>query len=712
MSANLKEESSYQAPSVCPLDCPDSCSLNVEVKDGKILKIKGSAANPMTKGVICGKVTKYYPDFVHGKRRLTRPLKRVGSKGAKSGKDRIGVNQFEPISWDEALDLCYEGIQKGIKEYGAESVMPLNYAGPHGQLSGGSMDMRFFYKLGATQLDRPPLCAGVRGLSYKSLFGLHVSMSQEQVEYSDLIVLWGTNTSTTYLHLMKIIKKARDKGAKVIVINPDRIKVAESADLYLQITPGSDAYFALAVAVEFNKMGMIDKSKLADKVSGVEEYLEAATQYSAENIPEICGLDKSQIDTFIELFRNAKRISMQTGVGLERSKNGGSAIRSAMTLPVLLGQFGQKGQGQIGYHSPAYPKTTNKLQRPDLLDKPTRTFNIVDSADHILGENLSSINISSKNSSPENISLQNSSLKNNGVPIKSVFIYNHNPVAAHPDQNKMIKALSQDDIFVIGCDINMTDSMKYADVILPACSSFEHNDVYLGYGHNYAQRAEPVIQPVGEALPNTEIFRRLSKRFGFVDAVFTDSDAELQEQALDLSSGGYDVNIVSAISTHSALSTIDKDHVWLSDMSDGEKITLFNTDLEKEFGYGLPRYEHVNKVKPFTLITAAAFNRSNSTFGGNNTEMGKVSINPQDASSLKISNGDKVKLHNNKGEVILLAEVTDKVATGVLFSPKGAWCESSPTGQTVNALIDSHCKTDIGNGAAFYDTYVLSLIHI
>jgi len=676
MSVNLKEESNYQAPSVCPLDCPDACSFSVEVKDGKLLKIKGSTANPMTKGVICGKVSKYYPDFVHGKRRLSKPLKRVGAKGS---------NQFEPISWDEAIDLCYEGIQKGIKEYGTESVMPLNYAGPHGQLSGGSMDMRFFYKLGATQLDRPPLCAGVRGLSYKSLFGMHVSMSQEQAEHSDLIVLWGTNTSTTYLHLMKIIKKARDKGAKVIVINPERIKVADSADLFLQITPSSDAYFALAIAAEFNKLGMIDKSQLADKVSGVEEYLEAATQYSLASIPEICGINQSQVTAFIDLFRNAKRISMQTGVGLERSKNGGSAIRSAMTLPVLLGQFGQLGQGQIGYHSPAYPKTTNKLQRPDLLEKPTRTFNIVDSADHILDKTGS---------------------KSSGMPIKSVFIYNHNPVAMHPDQNKMIKALSQEDVFVIGCDINMTDSMKYADVILPACSSFEHNDVYLGYGHNYAQRAEPAIQPIGEALPNTEIFRRLSKRFGFDEAAFTDTDAELQEQALDLSSESYAVNSMSDVSTQSALSTIDKDHIWLSDMSDDEKITLYNDDLENEFGYGLPRYEPIDKDRPFTLVTAAAFNRSNSTFGGSDTELEKVSINPIDASKLKIQTGDQVKLQNNKGEVILLANVTDKVASGVLFSPKGAWCESSPTGQTVNALIDSHCKTDIGNGAAFYDTYV------
>ncbi|GAA0399807.1 molybdopterin oxidoreductase family protein [Cocleimonas flava] len=699
MSANLNEETQnhehqqdYKAPSVCPLDCPDACSLNVEVKDGKIHKIKGSNANPMTKGVICGKVSKYYPDFVHGKHRLTTPLKRIDAKGGDNGS-----TQFEPISWDEALDLCYEGMQKGILEYGPESVMPLNYAGPHGQLSGGSMDMRFFYKLGATQLDRSPLCAGVRGLSYRSLFGNHVAMSQEQAVYSDLIVLWGTNTSTTYLHLMKIIKKAKDNGAKVIVINPERIKVARSADLFLQVTPGTDAYFALAMASQFDKLGMIDKTKLIDKVSGVDEYLENASSYSIDKLAEICGINQSQADTFIELFRNAKRISMQTGVGLERSKNGGSAIRSAMSLAVLLGQFGQKGQGQIGYHSPAYPKTTDKLQRPDLLEKPTRTFNIVDTADHILGNDIPS---SSKKSPISG-----------GVPIKSVFIYNHNPVLVHPDQNKMIEALSKEDVFVIGCEINMTDSMQYADVILPACSSFEHDDVYLGYGHNYAQRAEAAIQPVGNALPNTEIFRRLSKRFGFTDALFSDTDAELQEQALDLSSERFETNKVSEISTHSALSTIDKNHVWLSDMADDEKITLYNEDLENEFGYGLPRYESIIKDRPFTLVTAAAFNRSNSTFGGNNTESEKVSINVNDASTLNIKTGDKVKLHNNKGEVVLIADVNDTVAAGVLYTPKGAWCESSPTGQTVNALIDSHSKTDIGNGAAFYDTYVdLSVI--
>ncbi len=692
MSENLSNKTSYQAPSVCPLDCPDACSLNVEVREGKLFRIKGSTVNPITKGVICGKVSKYYPDFIHGKRRLSKPLKRVGAKGS---------GQFEPISWDEAIDRCYEGMQKGIKAYGSESVMPLNYAGPHGQLSGGSMDMRFFYKLGATQLDRSPLCAGVRSLAYRSLFGAHVSMSQEQLEYSDLIVLWGTNTSTTYLHLMKTIKKARKKGAKLIVINPERIKIAEQADLFLQITPGSDAYFALAMAATFDQLGMINKQQLADKVSGLDKYLESAVQYSVAALPEMCGINQSQVERFIDLFAHAKRISMQTGVGLERSKNGGSAIRAAMALPVLLGQFGKKGQGQIGYHSPGYPKTHDKLQRPDLLEKATRTFNIVDAADHILANDVFTHDVSAKE---EKVPISR------GVPIKSVFIYNHNPVAVHPDQNKMIKALSQESLFVIGCDITMTDSMKYADIILPACSSFEHKDVYLGYGHNYVQRAEPVIQAVGEALPNTEIFRRLSKRFGFDGSTFTASDEELQEQAMDLSSKTYAVHKVSELPTDSVLSTVDKEHIWLSDMKEGEKITLYNEELETRFACGLPRYDAINKDRPFTLITAAAFNRSNSTFGGSvgdgHHPLEKVSINPADAARLNIETGSHVKLYNNKGEVIVLAEVTDKVAVGVLCCAKGAWCDSSPTGQTVNALIDSQSKTDIGNGAAFYDTYV------
>ena len=656
-------------PSVCPLDCPDACSLSAIVENGKLIKVKGSKANPITDGVVCGKVSKYYPDFVHGKNRLTTPLRRTGKKG---------TGEFERISWDEAIELCYQGIQKGIEEYGTESVMPLNYAGPHGQLAENSMDMRFFYKLGATQLNRPPMCAGVRSLSYVSLFDATLAMPAEQAEHSDLIILWGVNMTTSYLHLMKTVNKARKKGAKVIVIDPKRIKSAGIADLYLQMTPASDVYFALAMTAEFERLGMIDHAKIKDKVSGLDEYLANAKTYQKEKITENCGLEQSQIEEFIQLFRNAKRVSMMVGVGVERSRNGGSSIRSAMALSVLTGQFGEVGQGQMGYYSPAFHKTPDKLMRPDLLEKPTRTFNLIDAAEHILD-------------------------KNSATPIKTVFIYNHNPVIVHQNQNKMIEALSQKDVFVIGCDINMTDSMKYADVILPACSHFEHSDVYASYGYTQLQRTEAAIDPVGESLPNTEIFRRLAKRFGFDEQAFKDTDEQLQEQAFDLASANTKENKVSEISTDASLSMLDSNHIWLSDKTG--KVTLYNETLEHKYGYGLPRFESEKRAHPFVLVTSAYFHRSNSTFGGCRIELEAVDINPTDAEKLSISDGQEVKLSNDNGEVILKAHVTEDVASGVLYSHKGAWMASSPTGQTVNALLENR-KTDIGDGAAFYDTFV------
>ncbi len=661
-------------PSVCPLDCPDACSLTATVENGKLIKVKGSKANPFTDGVVCGKVAKYYPDFVHGKHRIMTPLRRTGEKGS---------GEFEAISWDDALELCYQGIQKGIEKYGSESVMPLNYSGPHGQLAGGSMDRRFFYRLGATQLDRPPLCAGVRSLAYTSLFGSTVAMPQEQAEYSDLIILWGTNTTTSFLHLMKSIKKARKRGAKVIVIDPKRTKVAKIADLYLQIQPATDAFFALAMAAELDSLGAINHSALKDKVDGLDTYLQHAKAYQKEKIPEICGIEAEQVTQFIDLIQNSKRMSMLVGVGLERSENGGSAVRSAMALSVLLGQFGQLGQGQMGYYSIAYPKTTDKLQRSDLLQKPTRKFNIVDAADHILD-------------------------RQKAVPVKTVFIYNHNPVCVHPDQNKMIRALSHKDVFVIGCEINMTDSMKYADVILPASSHFEIDDVYAAYGHNYLQRAEAVIDLVGEALPNTEIFRRLAARFGFNDAAFKDSDADLMEQALDLTEATCKENRVKDISPQQAVSLVDKNYIWLSDLlaDQDKKVTLYSEALQKDFDYGLPEYKSVESDYPFRLITAAAFERSNSSFGGSITSLQDVDIHTEDAKALGIKNGQKVLLRNNKGEVILIAKVSNDVPQGVVFSAKGAWCESSPNGQSINALLDNTRKTDIGNGAAFYNSFV------
>ncbi|MCK5813722.1 MAG: molybdopterin-dependent oxidoreductase [Cocleimonas sp.] len=659
-------------PTVCPLDCPDTCSLTAVIESGKLMKVKGSRANPLTGGVICGKVAKYYPNIIHGSARLKTPLKRTGKRGS---------GQYEAISWRMALDICHQKMQHCINEYGSESILPLNYSGPHGQLAGGSMDRRFFYKLGATQLNRSPLCAGTASLARQSLFGDTVGMPQQQAVHSDLIIIWGCNITTSYLHLMKIINKARHQGAKLIVIDPKRIKIAKIADLFLQVTPGSDAYFALAMATEFDRLGMIDKEKIAPFSTGLEQYLQHASSYKTDQIKTICGIDQQQVKQFLTLFANAKSVSMQVGIGLERTRNGGSAVRAAMALQVLSGHRGKLGQGIMGNYGASFSKTPDRLQRPDLLSKPTRTFNIIDVADHILDRDVP-------------------------IPIKSVFIYNHNPVITHPDQNKMRQALSLEDVFIVGCDLLMTDSMKYADIILPACSHFEHSDVYAAYGHSNIQRANAVINPVGEALPNTEIFRRLAQRFKFKDKAFKDSDEELLEQAFDLSQQKQK-NIKDLAEDH-IIPTLDTDHIWLSDMPEDNKITFYSDSLQQQYGYGLPRYENIDCLYPYQLITAASPQRTNALFGSEAGSMAlqEVEINPDDAKYLNIETGQTVMLVNHKGEVILVAKVTTDVAKGVLSTDKGAWCESSPTGQSANALIDNQSKTDIGDGAAYYDTFV------
>ncbi|MBL7004384.1 MAG: molybdopterin-dependent oxidoreductase [Gammaproteobacteria bacterium] len=657
--------STTQKETVCPLDCADTCSLTAEITGQKIVKIKGSKINPFTQGVICEKVAKYYPDFVHGSNRLKQPLQRTGPRGS---------GEYQAISWETAIELCYEGIQKAIDQYGSETVLPFNYAGPHGQLAGGSMDRRFFYKLGASQLKREPLCAGVRSLAYTSMFGGQVAMPMEQAEHSDLIIIWGSNTSSTNLHLMKIINSARKKGAKLIVIDPQRTKISKIADLYLQITPTTDVFFALAIANTLNKQGAINKEQLKGYVDGLEQYLQHAQNFAFDDISNTCGIDKNQSDSFINLLKNAKTASMLTGVGLERSINGGSAIRAAMALIVLTNHFGKLGQGVMGHYGMAFPKNPARLQKTNLLPKETRRINILEVPDVILNEKIN-------------------------TPVKALFIYNHNPVVMNPNQNKIIKALSKEDIFIIGCDINMTDSMKYADVILPAASHFEHQDIYAAYGHTYLQRTQAVIPPVANALPNTEIFRRLSKRFGF------DSD-EFKATDNDLINDAFDIDKASSMKTTDCIAMRPLDQIWLSDGK--EKINLFSSSLEKEYGFGLPQYQRKKASASFRLLTPASTKRSNGTFGGHKDSLStqEVHINSLDAKRLNIQTGQDIKLKNQLGQVVLKALVGNIVAPGVVCSYKGAWLETSSTGQSINALIDNQSITDIGNGAAFYDTFV------
>jgi len=669
-------------PAVCPLDCPDTCSLSVTVQDDKVIAIRGSKANPYTDNAICSKVARFYPDFVHGKQRLEYPMQRVGERGS---------DEYKRISWEQALDLVHKGFSETIDQYGSESVLGFNYAGPHGEIAGGSLDRRFFNRLGASQLDRGPLCGGVRGGAYTSLFGNSPGMAPEQAEVADLIVIWGNNATVSNLHFARVVAKAQKNDCKVVVIDPKRIRIAERADLYLQIKPGTDVVLAMALAAELERRGALDEAFIEQWVEGADVYMEQARTYSRDDVESICGLPLAQFDALADNYVQASTVAVSIGNGIERGKSGGSGLRAAMALQALTGNFGRAGAGVIAKPGFAFPKTSARLAGSDLLPDGIRTLNIVDIGKLLLDESLE-------------------------PPIKAVMIYNHNPIATHPDQQRMKQALSQESVFIVGCDVVMTDSMRYADVILPAASVFEIDDIYGSYGHSYLQRGEAVIPLVGEALPNTEIFRRLAARFGIDDEGFQLTDKQLMDQAFvdnDPRFQGYKPSEIPAnaallMNTEQGEAAIMCDTV-LPDTPSG-KIRLFDETLETEYGYGLPRYEAVNASDdfPYMIISPSSDDRTNATFGGSAESLVTqiVEINPEDAMKIGVTQGDEVRIWNQRGEVYFTAEVSDKVKQGILYTPKGAWLATSRSGQTVNALMSADMRTDIMQGACYNDTHV------
>jgi len=670
-----------ELPSVCPMDCPDTCSLLVTVENDQITKVRGSFANPLTNGVICNKISRGYPEFVHGPNRLTTPLKRTGVKGE---------GKFEAITWDEALDTVVEKFTTIIDQYGAEAILPFNYAGPHGKISGSSMDARLFNKMGATRLDRGPLCGGVRGLAYSSLYGAMPGTPLEHARQSKLIVVWGNNVTVSNLHFAAIIKDARKNGAKLIVIDPKRIKVAEQADLHLAITPGTDVVLAMAIAAEIERLGGIDRNFVDGWVHGFDAYMERARTVSIEHAAEVCGLAADDIRTFAKLYSETSPAIMSVANGMERSRSAGASIRAAAVLPALAGKFGVPGGGLIMKAGNAFPATGDRLQRHDFIDPDTRVMNIIDVAKHVLDENLD-------------------------PPLKALFIYNHNPVAVHPDQNRMIRALSKDDLFVVGCDVAMTDSMDYADIILPAATHFEFDDVYGAYGQQYLQRAQPVIPTVGDSLPNTEIFRRLAARFGYDDPAFLADDQQLMDDALDGTDPRLEGLRPSQLPVDRALymgaSGTDGDDTLpfinvFPDTPTG-KVEILSDDLERRYGEGLPEFKALQSDFPLFLISPSSDKRINATFGGLAMSDGleELEMHPNDAAARRLENGITVRAWNDLGEVHLKLVVTDAVPEGTLYSPKGAWIRTSDTGQTVSALIPG-TKADICEGACYNDTRV------
>jgi anaerobic selenocysteine-containing dehydrogenase len=666
-----------QKPSVCPLDCPDTCSLGVSVADDQVLAVRGTKANPITHGAICAKVAKSYPEFVHGPNRLRHPLERSGAKGE---------GKFRKIDWDRALELIHQRVSAVIERYGAQAVLPLNYAGPHGMLSGDSMSLRFFHRLGASLLARSPLCGGIRSAAYAATFGPTPGTPLQQVALAQLIIVWGNNASACNLHLMRQINAAKRHGARLVVIDPRRTQVAEQAHLHLPVRPGTDVVLAWALAAQLETIGGLDHEFIDRHVLGFGAFIEAARTWPPERAAGVCGVGAGDIRNLARWYKESSPAVIAWGNGLERNRNGGSGLRAIAALPALAGKFGAPGGGLVGGNSHAFPKTLDRLTRPDLAPPGTRTINILDVSALMLDEHLT-------------------------PPIGAVFIYNHNPLIVHPDQNRMRRALSREDLFTVGIEVAMTDTMAFADVVLPACTHFEHADLYPAYGQQYLQRAEAVIPPVGESLPNTEIFRRLAARFGFKDPAFTASDAELMDAALNADDPRLKGLRPSELPIDRALKMeyggaepVMCDTVWPGTPSG--KIELVAEAL-RDRGAALPSYRPLQSTYPLTLITPASDKRITSTFGGlpASDATPALEMHPEDAAVRGLQDGELAKVWNDQGEVFLPLRITESVRPGVVCSEKGAWLRTSLNGQTVSALAPTH-KADLADGACFNDARV------
>jgi anaerobic selenocysteine-containing dehydrogenase len=668
--------------SVCTLDCPDTCSLTVTVEDQRITKVRGSRTLAYTAGVICNKVAHHTTELVHGSGRILHPLQRVGPRGS---------GTFRRIGWDDALDIVHERVGAVIERWGPQAVMPLNYAGPHGLLAGDSMSLRFFHKLGATQLFRRSMCGGVRSEAWVGTYGAAPGIGPDAAGQAKLNVVWGNNATVTNLHLVRQVRIAKRQGGRLAVIDPWRSKIAEQADLHLAIRPGTDVLLGFALAVELDRLNAHDHRFISEHVLGYQEYMQAASAWPADRAAEACGVPVEQIRTLARWMAEADPLVMAPGNGLERGRNGGSGLRSAIALPALMGKLNATSGIVLGAGY-AFPKTPARLTRPDLMPAGTRTLNILDVGRHLDRDDID-------------------------PPLRALFIYNHNPIVVHPDQNRLKRGLMREDVFTVGIEIAMTESMAFCDIVLPAATQFECNDLYSAYGHHWLQRAEPVIRPLGEALPNTEIFRRLAARFGFDDACFDATDLMLMDDALDPADRRLNGVRPSEVPNGEALRMVAPDGRPLAlfdtvmPATPSGKVELVSESLATKWGEHarLPAFRPGRPSGSLALISPASDRRISSTLlggGGSAGEAPPLLMHPSDAADRGLQNETHVRVWNDLGAVILPLRITDAVAPGVVASEKGAWLATSPTGQTISALVSADDRADLSDGACYNDTPV------
>lgn len=668
----------------CPLDCPDGCAWQVTVRDGVAIDLKGRSDHPMTRGALCVKVNQYLEHTSSG--RLLYPMRRVGQKGS---------GQFTRISWDDALSEIAERFKSIISQYGGEAIWPYQGTGTLGFLQGiqGRAGSRFWNVLGASRHEMT-ICsiAGLVGLNY--VVGEPRGIAPESLVDAKLIILWGTNTLTSGHHQWSFIKSARNKGAHVVVIDPVKTRTAQQADEHFAPIPGTDAALALGLLNVIVTLGAEDTTYLEKETLGWGTFRNRILDYTPKRVAEITGIEEQRIIDLGTRIAQTRPTAIRSAQGVQRHAGGGMAIRTIACIPAVTGDWSRPGGGLV-YSTDGYFGGNRKaLFRDDLLKQPVRSLSMTR-----LGEGL---------------------LEKNDPRVMALFIYGANPVASSPHQEKIRKGMEREDLFTVVMDQFPTDTVDYADIVLPATIQTEHTDLHDGYGHLYLTWNEPAVKAQGECLSTTETFRRLAQHLKLNEPCLFDSDETLAEQLLD--------------SDHPSLEGISlaslKERGWMrlnypepfipyanGFPTPSGKFEFFSERAAQDGYDPLPGFtpplevtdKSLAKTYPFALVTGASHFRINTIFA-NNEKLGrregkpKIVMNPEDAAIQKILTGQSVRVFNLRGSFIAEVEISDVVGRGVLATTKGTWLKLS-TGSNLNATVNEY-DADMGGGALFGDNRV------
>ncbi|MEJ7928455.1 molybdopterin oxidoreductase family protein [Ramlibacter sp. AN1015] len=668
-----------QVRGACPHDCPDTCALITTVQGGVAVRVQGNPAHPATDGVLCAKVSRYH-ERTHHPDRLLQPLRRSGPKGS---------GRFDPIDWETALTEIAARLS-AIAARDPQGIVPYSYAGTMGLVQGESMAGRFFHRLGASLLDRT-ICSAAGGEALLQTLGGKLGMKVEYFAESRLILIWGSNSIASNLHFWRLAQQAKRAGARLVCIDPRRTETAEKCHEHVQLRPGTDAALALALMHELIVNDWLDHDYIERHTLGWEALRERALRWTPERAAEVCGVPVAQIRALARDYGTTPAPAIRLNYGMQRVRGGGNAARAVACLPALVGAWRHRAGGLLLSNSGRFPVRRDALQRPDLLaGRSPRTINMSTIGDDLLRPASDAF----------------------GPRIEALVVYNSNPVAVAPESAKVVAGFGREDLFTVVLEHFQTDTADWADYILPATTQLEHWDIHPSYGHTDVLLNRPAIAPLGQALPNTEIFRRLARRMGFTEACFDDDDESLCRSAFG-DAVDFDALLAQGFAP---LRVADAPFAEGGFATPSGRCEFFSARLARQGLDGLPdhlpNYEPRDGAAPYPLamISPPARNFLNSSFVNLRSLRDiegepLLEISAEDAAARGIASGGMVRVFNDRGDYHCRAEVSERARPGVVHGLGIWWRKFGARGTNVNELT-SQRLTDLGRGPVFYDCAV------